>query len=135
MLAAPKIGSIVKVTTRYPETYLFSKEKYKYVITAGQVVANDRLTPVGYFSMTTGRKEYPVAMIAIHNVVKIETPTKTQTQNIKKSSAKTYKVKSSRGNEVYTVTNNAGAWSCTCVGYQYHRRCKHILGLQKKGGK
>jgi hypothetical protein len=132
MIASPKIGSIVKVTTRYPNSYYFSKEKYMYVVTAGQVVANDRLTPSDSFSITTGRKEFPIAIIANRNVIKIELPGKTLTQQIKKTAAKTWKVKSARSGEVYTVTNNNNAWSCTCVGFQYHRRCKHIVAKRGK---
>ena len=131
MIHTPKVGSILKVTTRYPETYIFSKDKFQYHVTSGQVVENDRLTPVGSFSITTGRREYPVAIIALRNVWKIEEAGKTLKASIKKNAPKTWKVKSSKGNETYTVTNNAGLWTCTCVGFQFHRRCKHILS--KKG--
>lgn len=131
MIAQPKIGSIIKVTTRYPETYIFSKNKFRNYVTAGQVVENDRFTPVGCFSITTGRKEYPVAIIALRNVWKVEEAGKTLKASIKKAAPKTWKVKSSNGKETYNVVNNAGSWSCTCVGFQYHRRCKHIIA--KKG--
>lgn len=131
MISMPKVGSIIKVTTRYPEINIFSKNKWQYLVTAGQVVENDRFTPTGSFSITTGRKEYPVAIIAIRNVIEIESAGKTLKASVKKTMPKVWKVKSSRGNEIYTVTNNAGSWSCTCVGFQYHRRCKHILA--KKG--
>jgi len=131
MIKSPAIGSIVKVTTRYPNTYYFSKEKYVFNVTAGTIVPNDRFVPAGSFSITTGRKEYPVAIIAEHNVVKIEMPGKTLRASIKKSAPKVWKVKSSNGKETYNVVNNAGSWTCSCVGFQYHRRCKHIIA--KKG--
>jgi hypothetical protein len=35
------------------------------------------------------------------------------------------KVKGSRGN-VYTVTRKHNMWSCTCMGFGYRRRCKHV---------
>lgn len=131
MISSPKIGSFVTVTTRYPETYIFATNKFRDVVTTGKIIENDRLTPVGSFSITTGKKDFPVAVIAIRNVIKIESAGKTLTNSIKKNAVKTWKVKSSKGNEIYTVTNNGGSWSCTCVGFQYHRRCKHILA--KKG--
>ena len=131
MISIPKVGSIIKVTTRYPEINIFAKSKIRENVTAGVVVENDKLTPVGSFSITTGRKEYPVAIIAIRNVYKIEEAGKTLKASIKKAAPKVWKVKSSNGKETYTVTNNAGSWSCTCVGFQYHRRCKHIVA--KKG--
>lgn len=122
----PQIGSAVKVTCRYRDTYIFSKEKYKDIVTAGQIVSNDKWTPLDSFSMTTGRPEYPVAIIALRNVVKIESAGKVLRAAIKKAAPKTWKVKSSKGTETYIVTNNNKSWSCTCVGFQYHRKCKHI---------
>jgi hypothetical protein len=135
MLTIPKVGSTVKITTRYAETYLFSKNKWRDSVTVGQIVSNQKWVPVGSFSVTTGMKEFPIAVIAIRNLVKIEHAGKTLSAKIKKTAAKTWKVKSSRGNEIYTVINNSGAWSCTCVGFQYHRKCKHITNLQSKGTK
>jgi hypothetical protein len=131
MIAQPKVGSVVKVTTRYPESYLYAKNKFRDVTTVGKVVENDRWTPVGNFSITTGRPEYPIAIIALHNVIKVETAGKVVRASVEKSAPKVWKVTSKRSGEVYTVTNNAGSWSCTCVGYQYHRKCKHIL--EKRG--
>jgi hypothetical protein len=133
MLKVPKVGSIVQVTTRFPETYIYSKEKWRDIVHAGQIVPNDRWTPPGSFQMSTGKKEYPIATIALNRVIKIQSPSKTLTQSIKKTAPKVWKVKSKRSGEVYTVTNNSGSWSCTCVGFQYHRRCKHIT--EKKGNK
>lgn len=37
-------------------------------------------------------------------------------------------IKSSRGNETYTVTLNgaSGKWTCTCVGWQFKGKCRHV---------
>jgi hypothetical protein len=127
----PKIGSAVKVTCRYRDINYFSKQDYKEVITAGQIVPNDRWTDAGSFSITTGRPEYPVAIISLHNVVKIETAGKTLRAAIKKAAPKMWKVKSSNGKETYTVTNDNKSWNCTCPGYMYYKRCKHIKNKMK----
>jgi hypothetical protein len=37
----------------------------------------------------------------------------------------TWRVAGSKGAE-YVVTHDHGRWSCTCVGYQFHKNCKHI---------
>lgn len=37
----------------------------------------------------------------------------------------TFEVAGSKGS-VYTVTNEAGRWSCTCVGFGFRKDCKHI---------
>ena len=40
-----------------------------------------------------------------------------------------WQVAGSQGNE-YTVTEELGAWSCTCTGFKYHGNCRHIKSLQ-----
>lgn len=45
---------------------------------------------------------------------------------------KEYKVLGSRGN-VYTVTDEGGAWSCTCPASKWQKGdCKHIQALKAK---
>ena len=38
---------------------------------------------------------------------------------------KTWSVKGSKGN-VYTVKLSEGSYSCTCAGYNFRRKCRHI---------
>ena len=50
---------------------------------------------------------------------------KPELPNIK--SNKVYKVKSSKGNSYYEVKmNNSGSMECTCPGYGFRRKCRHI---------
>jgi hypothetical protein len=42
---------------------------------------------------------------------------------------RSWSVSGSKGN-VYTVTENAGQWSCTCQGFVFRNRCKHIEELK-----
>lgn len=47
-----------------------------------------------------------------------------------------WRVKGSKGNE-YIVTQHGSDsrqifFSCTCVGYSYRRKCKHIEGIKNK---
>ena len=38
-----------------------------------------------------------------------------------------YKVKSSKGDKVYEVkTNSSGSLECSCIGYGFRRKCRHI---------
>ena len=43
----------------------------------------------------------------------------------------TYEVQGSKGN-AYTVTNNGGAWTCTCPGFGWRRKCRHIGEVQNE---
>ena len=45
--------------------------------------------------------------------------------NIKKSKLMSWRVKD------YTVTFNNNFYSCTCLGYTYRRKCKHIDEVSK----
>ena len=36
-----------------------------------------------------------------------------------------YQVQGSRG-DTYTVTDNGGTWTCTCPGFGWRRKCKHV---------
>jgi len=52
-------------------------------------------------------------------------PKKPNLPNI--DSNKVYKVKSSKGNSFYEVKMNAsGSMECTCPGYGFRRKCRHI---------
>ena len=47
--------------------------------------------------------------------------------NLNIDSDKIYKVKSSKGDKVYEVKmNNSGSMECTCPGYGFRRKCRHI---------
>lgn len=44
---------------------------------------------------------------------------------------KTFKAKSSRTGEEYTVTQKGTQWSCSCMGFEYRKKCKHIDQFKK----
>jgi hypothetical protein len=36
-----------------------------------------------------------------------------------------YEVQGSKGN-TYTVSDNGGTWTCSCPGFGWRRKCKHV---------
>ena len=40
-----------------------------------------------------------------------------------------YDVVGSKG-DTYTVTNDRGAWTCTCAGFGFRRKCRHITEVK-----
>ena len=53
---------------------------------------------------------------------------KPELPNIK--SNKVYKVKSSKGNSFYEVQmNNSGSLECSCPGYGFRRKCRHVTEI------
>lgn len=43
----------------------------------------------------------------------------------------TWQVKGSKGNS-YTVKLSGGSYSCTCTGYGFRRKCRHIEGVKSE---
>ena len=41
----------------------------------------------------------------------------------------TYDVVGSKG-DTYTVTNDRGNWTCTCAGFGFRRKCRHITEIK-----
>jgi hypothetical protein len=51
---------------------------------------------------------------------------------IKEQPEKEYKVTGSKG-KIYNVKiDKRGSASCSCVGFTYHRNCKHIQKIKQK---
>lgn len=42
------------------------------------------------------------------------------------------KVKASKGNIYYKVESRANQWSCTCTGFGFRRKCKHVEQVKQK---
>lgn len=114
----PVIGSKIEVTTRYPSICLYSTKKYQDNTYVGTVIKNDRWVDANSFSVMTGNKNHPVSVINLARVHKLKI--------IEGSSinVKTYKVKD------YIVTQNGDHFSCTCIGFKYHSKCRHITGVK-----
>lgn len=95
-----------------------SKEKmYGYV--DGHGIVHTVKTPYRFHSK--GRKFKEVAN-RWNFVVKEEEPVET--------TGKEYRVPGSKG-AIYTVTDDAGAWSCTCPASRWQKGdCKHIKSLK-----
>ena len=48
-----------------------------------------------------------------------------QREDNQKEGEESWQVKGSKGTE-YTVSLRQGQWSCTCPGFGWRRRCKHV---------
>ena len=132
-VAVPKIGSRVRVTTMYPNTYAYRGENNNYVTyTREGVVVQSIFRDPFMFAVETGAPDHPVSEFNAksQHVVKIEllmgTAEKVATDS------KAWKVKSSKGNKFYLVTRVNGKFSCTCTGFEFRKDCKHVGAVSKK---
>lgn len=114
----PSIGSLIRLQTVWGAY-------------TGTVVPNEKWDPPGSFCMT-GDEYISVRNIMLYNVRDLEVLRGEQARKIQ-SGIRVFRVKN-KGHE-YTVTINNNKYSCTCVGFQYHRNCKHAKAVAAKVGK
>ena len=130
-VAVPKIGSRVRVTTMYPNTYAYRGENDNYVTyTREGVVVQSIFRDPFMFAVETGASDHPVSEFNAksQHVVKIEYVMGDATQVA--TDKKAWKVKSK--DKVYLVQRVGGKFSCSCKGFEFRRDCKHVGLVGKK---
>ena len=131
MCAIPTIGSVIRVTTRYRNYYYLTAktQPWNEVTHDGTVVPSGKRDNPNTFCMT-GDRLIPIRNIAVHNVVKLEVLKGSAEKSAAASGIRVFCVKSKKNQ--YTVTLNVTRYSCTCVGFQYHRSCRHTKAVAQK---
>lgn len=95
---------------------------------SGTVLQSSHSDPANSFRLSTGLNDFPVRIISIERVVKINdkifsTPTSTKRTN-------TFRIASSSGNGDYIVTLDDFAGNkCTCKGFSFRKSCNHLKGV------
>ena len=123
--AIPAVGSKVRVTVLMEDPSLFAKTRVKELVFDGTVLKSESWVRPTSFCMT-GNKDHKVREIAIDMVGNIEyadgqTAAKVEVD----SDVKIKQVPGSKPGSFYTVTKVGNKVSCTCVGFQFRKRCKH----------
>ena len=132
-IAVPKIGSRVRVTTMYPNTYAYRGENDNYVTyTREGVVVQSIFRDPFMFAVETGAPDHPVSEFnsKSQHLVKIEYVT--GGASFVSTEKKAWKVKSKDGKRAYLVQRVNGKFSCTCKGFEFRKDCKHIAAVGKK---
>ena len=111
-------------------THGMKKPKRQYAIHGGLIppftttINGERYIMPGWYKLKPEEATPDIKDIAYYpyKAKKPELP------NIK--SNKVYKVKSSKGNSFYEVQmNNSGSLECSCPGYGFRRKCRHITEI------
>jgi hypothetical protein len=121
MMKIPSVGSTVSVTVRYRSIYLFATSPFEDNRYTGVVVKNAKWVDADSFSLQTQDKEHPVKIIKIDRVHDLKVLNGTSID------VRRFNVKGKGG--TYTVTKSGKNYSCTCVGFKYHSKCKHITAV------
>ena len=125
-----RLNSRVLVSEFY--VHGMKKPNRKYAVYGGTIppatmeLNGNRYIMPGWFKLPDDEPTPELKDIAFY-------PYKAKKPNIPDSNKnKVYKVKSSRGDKVYEVTiDSSGEFSCTCPGYGFRRRCRHIDEVKK----
>ena len=129
----PKIGSRVRVTTMYPNTYAYRGEDDNYVsYTREGLVVKSIFNDPFMFAVETGDQDHPVSEYNAksQHLVRIEY-VMGAAQNVS-TETKAWKVKSTDGKKIYLVTRVGGKFNCTCTGFEFRKDCKHVGAVAKK---
>ena len=130
-VAVPNVGSRVRVTTMYPNTYAYRGEYDNYVtMTREGLVVKSIFNDPFYFAVETGATDHPVSEYNAksQHVIKIEYIVGGASQV--STETKAWKVKSK--DKVYLVTRVNGKFNCSCKGFEFRRDCKHVGAVSKK---
>jgi hypothetical protein len=90
----------------------------------GVIIANDKWNGADNVTIQTTDKEYPKKIINIKNIIDINIISG-GTTNIRR-------FKIVNNNKEYIVVKNESHFSCSCIGFKYHAKCKHIEAVRKK---
>jgi hypothetical protein len=112
----PKVGSTISVNCQY----YTGPAKFE-----GVVIKPHRWLSTDEFCLQTGNKTFPVSVINLANIINL------QILNGSTTSIRKFKVKGSKDDE-YLVTLSDEHYSCSCIGFKYHNKCKHITKVKEK---
>jgi hypothetical protein len=123
MLKIPSVGSTVRANLRFKNINLLDNREWSDVLLTGVVIKNAKWVGANSFSLQTNNKEFPLSIINMKNVTHIDLLKGSMT-NIRK-----FRVK---GTNEYIVTLADNHFSCECVGFKYHGKCRHISQVKTK---
>lgn len=123
--AAPTVGSAVTVTIRSKNDFIFRTSDIDEQVYEGTVVKNFPWQQPGTFALT-GNVGIPIRVIELKDVFELKTADgSVVAKETVDNSTQTVEVKGSKGDR-YIVTKFGNKYSCTCVGFQFRKTCKHI---------
>ena len=121
--AKPIIGSIVTITTRFKEQYLYSEEQYRTETV--QILPDEKWFKPDEFKVASINSLLPFRVISLRNVISLKVRNKTTHTN-NKTETKVVLVKGTKGSENWVTLKNNLPISCTCQGFTYRQACRHL---------
>lgn len=120
----PMPNSVVSVTTRYRNILLNSKNDFAYFSKKGKVVKSPKWVPADCFCIETGNPNFPLSVININYVTELKILSGGS------KSVRKFKVKGPKGEHIVALSGEH--FSCDCIGFKYHAKCKHVTAVKEK---
>lgn len=112
----------------------YRQPNHVYLMDGDKVYAASRWgeDPPQYFQVPLRINRGGRKFVEVPNQWGFRTDITTEPESITKPAGESWTVTGSRGDQ-YTVTLESGRWSCTCSGFGFRGRCRHITEQQAKG--
>lgn len=124
MVNIPTINSVVELSFKVRNYFYFDNSDHSVIKVTGVIIANDKWNGADNVTIQTTDKEYPKKIINIKNVIDINI--------ISGGTTSIRRFKIVNNGKEYTVVKNESHFSCSCIGFKYHAKCKHIEAVKKK---
>ena len=110
-----RVGDQVSLKCKFPTNFLFSETGYDESVIEGVVVKTPSYVSYDAVALRTGNPDFPLSIVPLRFVDGYVPNTS--------PAMETHEVIS--GANTYVVTVKSGKVSCSCVGFQFRRYCKH----------
>jgi len=111
------VGDHVSLKCKFRSNYLFSETGYDEFVVEGTVIKTPAYINYDAVAIKPNNPDLPSISIVPLRAIEGYVP------SVKPSNVETHEVIS--GANTYIVTVNSGKVSCSCVGFQFRRYCKH----------
>lgn len=110
------IGSSVEVQTKHRSYFIFRTNDYDYATFRGKVLPLPKYVSYPAVALSSDDPSFPMRIIPLKNI-------EGYVEQEEAGETRAYTVQSK--DKTYLVTKVNGNMFCSCVGFQFHRRCRH----------
>jgi hypothetical protein len=127
----PPVGAIVTVTTRYRNDYIWAAEDWVYNTYENVTVMQpETWMKPDEIKVSSDTPKMPFRVIKLKNIDSFSNDMPAATHDI--ADIREVNVTGSKGNSYTVVVKDGIAISCTCPGFTYRRRCRHLNEVTEK---
>lgn len=122
----PSVGTVVTVTTRFPQRSFWHKEDYVDSTLTGAIIPSPKWLTAEQIAISNPAHPNGFSVISFSKITSIKTADGAEI-SIKQPTDdyKEWNFVGSKGDN-YLVIRSKGKYTCTCTGFQFRKQCKHV---------